>query len=139
MDGISDIPSLFLPSKNSWSNEEVSPSAGHSTRLGCVPHGLMCTSLCLSNKTITGSPELVAVPQGCQSIFLKTVKIRLPFCTISCHFPLANELTAKTLETLPILKIVLPSGTSGLFLCFSPNPLENIAWLLYTTLAAIPG
>jgi len=43
------------------------------------------------------------------------------------------------LETLPILKIVLPSGTSGFVLFISPNPFENITWFLYTILAAIPG
>lgn len=58
---------------------------------------------------------------------LKVLQTQKDYCIISCHLDIIYyRLTAKTLETLPILKMVLSSGASGLVLSFTPNPFENI-------------
>lgn len=48
-------------------------------------------------------------------------------------------LTANTLETLPILNMVLDSGTSVVPFFLTPTPPDFRTFPLYATLNAIPG
>lgn len=92
------------------------------------------------NRKREGHPVTSLVPSHTSDTSLVPIKRKLIRYESLVFKNDTDQLTANTLEMLPILKMVLWSGGCGCpDLLFTPNPLLQISWSMYTMLADIPG